>query len=47
MWRQEKRPYRQIAKEAIKVAIARAGVAAMDLASVHRTQPKPLTHTHV
>lgn len=46
MWRQEKRPYRKIAKEALKVAVARAGVAAVDLASIHRAHAKPLTHGH-
>jgi radical SAM superfamily enzyme YgiQ (UPF0313 family) len=42
MWRSKKRPYGKIIREAMKMAVARAGVAAMDLASVHRTQPKPL-----
>ena len=46
MWRQKKRPYRKIALEALKVAVARVGVAAVDLASLGRTQPKPLTHDH-
>ena len=44
MWREEKRPYGRIAREAIKVAVARAGVAAVDAASFYRSQPKPLTH---
>jgi len=44
MWRQKKRPYRKIATEALKIAVARAGVYAMDLASFYRTQPKRLTH---
>jgi radical SAM superfamily enzyme YgiQ (UPF0313 family) len=44
MWREKKRPYRRIALETVKVAVARAGVATMDLLSIHRTQPKPLTH---
>jgi radical SAM superfamily enzyme YgiQ (UPF0313 family) len=39
MWRSPKRPYRQIMQEAVKIAVARAGVFAMDLAAVHRTQP--------
>ena len=34
------------ALEALKVAVARVGVAAVDLASLGRTQPKPLTHDH-
>jgi radical SAM superfamily enzyme YgiQ (UPF0313 family) len=42
MWRQPKRPYRKIITEAIKIAVARTGVAAMDLASFYRTQPKRL-----
>jgi anaerobic magnesium-protoporphyrin IX monomethyl ester cyclase len=46
MWRQKQRPYRRIALEALKVAVARVGVAAMDLTSLGRTQPKPLTHDH-
>lgn len=44
MWRQPKRPYRVIAKEAVKIAVARTGVAAMDVLSAYRTQPKPVTH---
>src|SRR2546425_6309639 len=44
MWREKHRPYRRIAQEAVKVAIARAGVAVMDLTAFHRTQPKPLTN---
>jgi radical SAM superfamily enzyme YgiQ (UPF0313 family) len=43
MWRQKKRPYRRIAIEALKIAVARGGVAAMDAASFYRTQPKRLT----
>src|SRR5207247_11393824 len=39
MWRQEKRPYGKIAREAVKAAIARAGVAAMDLAPISRSHP--------
>ena len=46
MWRSKNRPYGRIAKEAIKIAVARVGVAAMDAASFRRTQPKPLTHEH-
>ncbi|PYS24412.1 MAG: hypothetical protein DMG11_24490, partial [Acidobacteria bacterium] len=46
MWRSKNRPYGRIAKEAIKIAVARTGVAAMDAASFRRTQPKPLTHEH-
>jgi radical SAM superfamily enzyme YgiQ (UPF0313 family) len=42
MWRSKKRPYGKIIREAMKMGVARAGVAAMDLASLHRTQPKPL-----
>lgn len=42
MWRQPKRPYRKIVTEALKIAVARTGVAAMDLASFYRTQPKRL-----
>src|SRR5215470_11759436 len=41
MWRQPRRPYRRIFKESIKIAVARAGVFLMDLASVHRSQPRP------
>ncbi len=44
MWRAGKRPYRKIIPEAAKIAIARAGVFAMDLAALHRTQPAPLDH---
>jgi len=44
MWRQPKRPYRKIMTEALKIAVARTGVFAMDLVSFHRTQPKRLTH---
>src|SRR5215470_15564386 len=39
MWRAKRRPYGKILREAIKVSIARAGVAVMDVASIHRTQP--------
>jgi radical SAM superfamily enzyme YgiQ (UPF0313 family) len=46
MWRQKKRPYRKIATEALKIAVARAGVAAMDLASFYRSHPKRLTEAH-
>ncbi len=46
MWSSRKRPYQRIAREALKVAVARSGVAVMDLISVHRTQPKRLTHGH-
>jgi hypothetical protein len=42
MWRQNPRPYRRIALEAVKCAVARAGVSLMDLAALHRTQPKRL-----
>ena len=42
MWRSPRRPYKRIAKEAIKVAVARAGVFAMDVASFRRTQPARL-----
>jgi anaerobic magnesium-protoporphyrin IX monomethyl ester cyclase len=42
MWRSNKRPYGKIIREAIKVSIARAGVAMMDAASFTRTQPKAL-----
>jgi radical SAM superfamily enzyme YgiQ (UPF0313 family) len=42
MWRSKKRPYGKIIREAMKMGVARAGVAAMDMASMHRTQPKPL-----
>jgi radical SAM superfamily enzyme YgiQ (UPF0313 family) len=44
MWRQPKRPYRRIMTEALKIAVARTGVFAMDLVSFYRTQPKRLTH---
>ena len=44
MWRQPKRPYRKIMTEALKIAVARTGVFAMDLVSFYRTQPKRLTH---
>jgi hypothetical protein len=44
LWRQKKRPYRKIISEALKIAVARVGVAAMDLASFYRTQPKRLPH---
>jgi anaerobic magnesium-protoporphyrin IX monomethyl ester cyclase len=47
MWRQPRRPYRRIFKESLKVAVARAGVFLMDLASVHRTQPRPLANSAV
>src|SRR5215470_1318702 len=43
MWRQGNRPYRRIAIEALKIAVARACVAAMDIASFYRTQPKRLS----
>jgi anaerobic magnesium-protoporphyrin IX monomethyl ester cyclase len=43
MLRQKKRPYAKIVAEALKVAIARTGVMAVDLASFYRTQPKRLT----
>ena len=39
MWRAPRRPYRQIIQEAAKIAVARAGVFAMDLAAFRRTQP--------
>jgi anaerobic magnesium-protoporphyrin IX monomethyl ester cyclase len=42
MWRQQPRPYRKIALEAAKCAVARAGVSLMDLAAFRRTQPKRL-----
>src|SRR4029077_18483578 len=42
MWRSKNPPYFKIAVETLKAAVARAGVFAMDLASVHRTQPKKL-----
>ena len=42
MWRMEKRPYPRIAIEAAKAAVARLGVAMVDAASFHRTQPKKL-----
>src|SRR6185436_2361490 len=35
MWRQQPRPYRKIALEALKCAVARAGVSVMDFAAVH------------
>ena len=41
MWRQAKRPYKKIVSEALKIAIARAGVFAMDLASVGRPEVRP------
>jgi radical SAM superfamily enzyme YgiQ (UPF0313 family) len=43
MWRSGKPAYAKIAKEVVKIAVARAGVAAMDVASFRRTQPKPLS----
>jgi anaerobic magnesium-protoporphyrin IX monomethyl ester cyclase len=46
MWRSRKPSYGKIAKEIVKIAVARAGVAAMDVASLRRTQPKPLGHEH-
>ena len=42
MWRQPRRPYRKILTESIKVAVARAGVFLVDLASIHRTEPRRL-----
>jgi radical SAM superfamily enzyme YgiQ (UPF0313 family) len=42
MWQQKKRPYGKIIREAIKVGVARAGVAVMDASSFYRRQPKPL-----
>src|SRR5436190_483555 len=42
MWRMEKRPYPKIAIESAKAAVARLGVAMVDAASFHRTQPKKL-----
>ena len=42
MWRQSRRPYWKILRESAKVAVARAGVALVDLASLHRTEPLPL-----
>jgi radical SAM superfamily enzyme YgiQ (UPF0313 family) len=42
MWRQPRRPYGKIIRESLKVAVARAGVALVDLASMHRTEPAPL-----
>src|SRR5438477_1557023 len=42
MWRMESRPYLRIAIESLKMAIARTGVALVDRASFHRTQPKKL-----
>jgi radical SAM superfamily enzyme YgiQ (UPF0313 family) len=44
LWRQARRPYRQIVVESLKVAVARTGVALIDKLSFYRTQPKPLTH---
>jgi anaerobic magnesium-protoporphyrin IX monomethyl ester cyclase len=43
MWREKKRPYRRIVSEALKIAVARTGVFAMDAASFYRTQPRRLT----
>jgi len=40
MWREKRRPYRRIIQESIKVAVARAGVFAVDLASFSRTAPQ-------
>ncbi len=40
MWRQKNRPYRRIAIEAVKIAVARAGVFAMDMVSLFRSQPR-------
>ncbi len=45
MWQQKKRPYGRIIREAIKVGVARAGVALMDASSFYRRQPKPLQPT--
>jgi radical SAM superfamily enzyme YgiQ (UPF0313 family) len=42
MWRMKKRPYARIAIESVKVAVSRAGVAAVDVASFYRSQPKKL-----
>ena len=44
MWREKKRRYPRIAVEALKVAVARSGVFAVDALSFHRTQPKRLSH---
>lgn len=46
MWRLKKRPYKKIFVESLKVAVARAGVFFMDIASFYRTQPKRLTQHH-
>jgi radical SAM superfamily enzyme YgiQ (UPF0313 family) len=42
MWRMEQRPYLKIAVESAKVAVARAGVAAVDAASLFRSHPRKL-----
>jgi anaerobic magnesium-protoporphyrin IX monomethyl ester cyclase len=42
MWRMKKRPYARIVLESAKVAVARAGVAAVDAASFYRAHPKKL-----
>jgi radical SAM superfamily enzyme YgiQ (UPF0313 family) len=46
MWRMKKRPYFRIAVETLKAAVARAGVLAVDVLSLHRTQPKKLARSH-
>lgn len=43
MWRMKKRPYLRILAETAKVLVARAGVAAVDVASSYRSHPKKLT----
>jgi radical SAM superfamily enzyme YgiQ (UPF0313 family) len=40
MWRMDNRPYKKIVIESAKVAVARAGVALVDVASFYRSHPK-------
>jgi radical SAM superfamily enzyme YgiQ (UPF0313 family) len=42
MWRMKKRPYAKILMESAKVAVARSGVAVVDVASFYRSHPKRL-----
>jgi radical SAM superfamily enzyme YgiQ (UPF0313 family) len=45
MWRLDKPPYLRIALETMKAIVARGGVFIVDLASLHRTQPRKLAPT--
>jgi radical SAM superfamily enzyme YgiQ (UPF0313 family) len=45
MWRLDNPPYLRIALETMKAIVARGGVFIVDLASLHRTQPRKLAPT--